>query len=1354
MPRADSSLGLHARSLARIAERYEVLHSLGRGGMAVVYRVRDASDGREYALKQLVLTGTERDRAMRTQLEQEFSVLSQLSHPSVIEVRDYGDHPEGPFYTMELLDGGDLVERAPFDYRQACTFILELCSSLSVLHSRGLVHRDISPRNVRWTRSGRAKLIDFGAMAVMGQSLPGVGTPGFVAPEVMRRQTLDARTDLFSLGATLYFALTGKRPFAARSLADANEAWQHEPPPPSAHVPNLPEALDGLVVSLLQLDVTRRPASAFEVMQRLGAILGLRETEPEEIARVYFDTPGLVGRETEQRCFRQQLRATLGAQGGCLIFEGEAGSGRSRVLQSCAIAAQVAGALVVHVAGRTADGKPFGIARSIARAIVRQLPESSLASARASGVMQQLFDVSNDLGVCSIRDSEQWATDRYGTSRDLTAWLRDLTQGHSVIIVLDDVERVDEASVAWLAVLSHAACDRRLLIVATLDPAAATGGVPALELLRSHARRQPVLPLSAANIQQLFGSVFNGAPHTALVSSRIHRIAGGNLRECLALARELLERRLISYDSGGFSLPVDLAAADLPTTIELALMQRVAELPPLARELSEAQALALEEPWTLRDYELLVSEADRPRLSAALKGLVHRGLLVDEHGHFTLPRRVRDCLSERLSAAERIEHHARLAQWCVVSGRPVLSEVHHRLEAAETSRALLALASVLNSGQTATAIHNGSGIHRKRLVNILERAHGFVRIERPAREFYELLQRLLELSTTTDETLYYRYAPTWLAQLELDSGLCDYRELSAEQPKDQRLHRALEQAHARYERTPAQDRVYTPLEAIKALAHFCVYSLAIVARTADARLCASVPMLLEPFSGLALPLDAFRDMAMAAYDMYFGAQLERARRRFTAVHEYLCNLGDSTQFAYLSTMRDGVALAAAAAEADLGYDSVEHSLEAMRGDPLNRLGALSLRRLVCIFDRDEKGAAQYREQADLIAVQTDGVGLVPVRVALELSAYLQARNLAGVKYLLDRLHQLVAKFPGWRALEAYATGAFESLRGDLPAARRELEKAMALTEPGAAEAQQLNIWFSATAAHVTVLTELGLAHHAREEALRARARAEQLGVPTPPALERALAIAEAEVGECVTAAARLDALIAQHGHLRGSFRALDLEARSRVAIAAGDASAAARFVELAITTCGAGASGMRARLVAAARERGLVIDLGVTRGAAPPADDAARQRGTELASIPQLEARARRVLALLMEATGANRGRLYYAGSSGVRCVAQSDAAPHPVLDAFVAAHLDQRRESAAMTTLFTGMSDAPEPRVTSWADADDVAHHLVVLQLAAENACVGLAALSGIADLEVRTEHVALTEAIAATLHQLGDVE
>src|SRR5262245_44468166 len=121
----------------RLADRYEIHELLGRGGMASVYRATDRALARQVALKQLTMDPEAPERASASALfEREFHTLAQLRHPHVIAVYDYGVGTDGsPFYTMELLDGGDLRERAPLGWRDACRLVFDVCSALALLHS-------------------------------------------------------------------------------------------------------------------------------------------------------------------------------------------------------------------------------------------------------------------------------------------------------------------------------------------------------------------------------------------------------------------------------------------------------------------------------------------------------------------------------------------------------------------------------------------------------------------------------------------------------------------------------------------------------------------------------------------------------------------------------------------------------------------------------------------------------------------------------------------------------------------------------------------------------------------------------------------------------------------------------------------------------------------------------------------------------------------------------------------------------------------------------------------------------------------------------------------------------------------
>ena len=219
-----------------VAGRYEVRRQIGRGGVAAVFEAFDPVVARSVALKRVFKRDTAADYRRVVELfEREFHTLAQLVHPRIVAVHDYATDDEGPFYTMELLDGGDLQQLVPVDWRRACALARDVCSALSLLHSRRVVHRDVSARNVRCTSDGLGKLIDFGAMSPMGPNKQVVvGTPPYVAPEALDLMPLDARADLYALGATLYYALVGRHAFGARTFQELKERWQFTPPR-SAH---------------------------------------------------------------------------------------------------------------------------------------------------------------------------------------------------------------------------------------------------------------------------------------------------------------------------------------------------------------------------------------------------------------------------------------------------------------------------------------------------------------------------------------------------------------------------------------------------------------------------------------------------------------------------------------------------------------------------------------------------------------------------------------------------------------------------------------------------------------------------------------------------------------------------------------------------------------------------------------------------------------------------------------------------------------------------------------------------------------------------------------------------------------
>ncbi len=668
--------------------RYQHVRDLGAGAMGRVSLELETDPKRLVAIKRLHANIAAQAGA---RLRREFRALSRLSHPNIVRVFDYGEEAGAPFIVMEFIEGRDLNDWILHKqtWQSIARAFAGIADALVAVHSQGLLHRDLKPENIRITEEGSSKLMDFGLTKPLSGTVAitregaVVGTALYMAPEQCRGLEIDARADLYALGAVMFYALTGRPPFDGSTIAQVLMQHVSQPAPnPRQFNPDIPEAFAELILELLSKLPGDRPASAQAVRDRLYALFQApnENKKTEEVARAdaLLIAP-LVGRDRELR----ELMQLLAGGYGFVAVSGDTGSGKTRLLMALEEQARNQGARLARSEALESDPTPFGALSRLIEQLQRHHPKVLITLP---------FDAKVDLSRIAPQvlgfEFDASSSTPEAARLKLLASFAQLVEAASKVTVLV-LENLHWSDTSTLELVAHAVkiVPKARLIVSYRQEDLATG----LELpagLPRPASRVRLDALSEEAMRALVKAKLD-APLDDALEDELVGFAGGNPGALEERLKVMLEAGAILRRAGVYEWNRNVEN-EAPANLRELLMQRIGQLPQDVLEFARSAAV-LGRQFMYEDAKALVGWDDDAAIGG-LEQLVRARLITELPGtrgegfkfaHPMYPA----ILEEGLIGIKRRRLHARAAER--LTGRAAKFELaKHQLEAGRYEEAL------------------------------------------------------------------------------------------------------------------------------------------------------------------------------------------------------------------------------------------------------------------------------------------------------------------------------------------------------------------------------------------------------------------------------------------------------------------------------------------------------------------------------------------------------------------------------------------------------------------------------------------------------------------------------------------
>ncbi len=710
-----------------LANRYEIVREVGRGGMGIVYLARDIVLERDVAVKLLAdsqLTGEAEERFRR-----EARVVARMDHPCIVPLHDFARHGDSVFLVMPFVQGSSLrqllLERSP-SIADCLEIGVSVAAALEYSHALGVTHRDVKPENIMVERepSGalRVRVTDFGIAAAdfeerVTKSGVILGTGLYLSPEQIGEADIDARSDLYSLGVVLYECLAGRPPFTGTGSSLYYRITFGSPKQVTLYRPDAPPELAEIIHRCLEKAPARRPPSARAVLDALHAVRASIEGLPPTGAQLppvairRSDRPAtspFVGRTREIADLSERLATAASGEAQLAVIGGDAGMGKSRLLDAVEDLARERGIRVLH--GRFLDRDrsfPF-------QGFCDVLQEHLLADASSGVEASDLADLAPGLAalfpalgeIPTMRTTSSAATEitsgsrqRFGDQAEVFELLaRSLVRvggGAPLLIVLEDLHASD-VSVEALEYVVRRLSATPTLFVATYRSSEADRKHPIFELIEAFEgdRRFSWIRLAPLSIElqhELIAGML-AAPVDERLLDRVTASAEGNPFFIVELVTALVESGDARNEEGRWVLTIDPASSlELPQTIQQAVERRLKGLEQGARDVL-AVAAVLGRRFEFDDLEALADGLED--VEDTVEWLVDVGLLKEESdaANDTLSFAsavVRDVVYNRMSRRRRRALHrtaaTRLERRTGARGDRALPQLLHHFAAADVA---------------------------------------------------------------------------------------------------------------------------------------------------------------------------------------------------------------------------------------------------------------------------------------------------------------------------------------------------------------------------------------------------------------------------------------------------------------------------------------------------------------------------------------------------------------------------------------------------------------------------------------------------------------------------------------------